>query len=151
MSRILNPHTFLGSLLILAALVVLAPAPGRAETGEPCAIKCEKGSAACVDGGCVCVEGSPRCGGSNRVIGIRTPQGAPVIVGPFGGDVSYVTVGRNPDHGNVNVMSDGSLLYAPYPPFIGLDSFTFNACNGSGQCEPGTVLVDVTPPSSSQP
>jgi hypothetical protein len=99
MKTILKSQTVLSFLLILAAIAVLTPAPGRAKTGNPCAIKCDKGTAACAGGGCTCVDGSPRCEGSNRVIGIQTPQGTPVIVGPFG-DVSNVTVARNADAGD---------------------------------------------------
>ena len=154
MRRILNPHTFLGSLSILAALVVFAPAPGQADTLDHCSADCgEKGSCSCTNCNCSCDKqsGTPVCETKNGNRVIHTPQGAPAIIGPFGGDVSTVTVARVADHGDITAMTDGSFLYMPHQEFTGLDSFALNICNVSGECGLGTVLVDVTPPSSSKP
>jgi hypothetical protein len=150
MKTVMNSATLLSALVILTALLIFAPAPGRAETKGSCNVDCPgKGSCSCAScTKCYCDKdaGTPICESGDQVIGVHTSQGAIAIIGPFG-DMSTVTVARGAGHGNVTAMSDGSLLYAPHPDFIGLDSFAFDACNVSGDCELATVLVDIVPAS----
>ena len=49
-----------------------------------------------------------------------------------------------PANGTLNLQSDGSLTYVPKTNFVGTDSFTYRAGNGSSQSTPATVTFTVT-------
>jgi hypothetical protein len=65
--------------------------------------------------------------------------------GPGDIDFSTVSIARAAGHGEITAGDDGSFLYLPERDFTGLDSFTFKVCNFSGDCDLGTVLIDVVP------
>ncbi|WP_295129274.1 Ig-like domain-containing protein [uncultured Chitinophaga sp.] len=48
-------------------------------------------------------------------------------------------------HGTVVVAADGGFTYTPDPNFNGLDSFSYRACDASGNCTPGKVRIVVSP------
>ncbi|MCA9514704.1 MAG: tandem-95 repeat protein, partial [Myxococcales bacterium] len=50
-----------------------------------------------------------------------------------------------PYHGQVTLLADGSVLYAPNPDFYGYDSFDYTVCDPSGACATARVLVLVRP------
>jgi hypothetical protein len=68
-----------------------------------------------------------------------TPSGdggnAWALVGPDGGAL----------HGDVVMNPDGSFTYTPDPEFNGSDMFTYEICDGDGDCDPATVSVIIEP------
>ena len=50
-----------------------------------------------------------------------------------------------PVHGSVKLNSDGSFTYVPNPEFNGVDSFTYEAWDGSAKSSPATVTITVMP------
>ncbi|WP_019987197.1 Ig-like domain-containing protein [Rudanella lutea] len=57
--------------------------------------------------------------------------------------LTYTT--GQPASGTVVMSATGSYTYTPAPGFTGPDSFTYTACNTSGQCSRATVSVLVQP------
>ena len=51
-------------------------------------------------------------------------------------------------NGTVQLSSDGTYTYVPAPDFVGKDSYTYNACDASGNCALATVEILVTPDAS---
>ncbi len=48
------------------------------------------------------------------------------------------------ENGDVSVLPDGTFYYNPNPDFIGIDSFTFQADNGTALSNPATITLIVT-------
>lgn len=146
--------TFLGPLCFAALLALLTPAPGRAIAETTCHARCADGDCWCVLCNCGCSTGvltpnAPWCG-ERRPMTAHVSQGVTSLVLPFLGDagelaLSYNSVARNADHGSASSASGAGFYYTPDPGFTGQDSFTFRICNFYGQCDYGTVLVDVLP------
>lgn len=61
------------------------------------------------------------------------------------GDELTVSFVDQPINGTIQLQPDGSVLYTPRDNFNGLDRFTYQACDPSGECFPATVVVTVTP------
>jgi len=51
----------------------------------------------------------------------------------------------NPAHGTVDLNADGSFTYKPNPEFVGTDSFTYRASDGSQLSNVATVTITITP------
>ena len=51
---------------------------------------------------------------------------------------------RQAGHGRVALATSGGFLYQPDPGFVGLDSFTYQASDGSSPSRPGQVTIEVT-------
>lgn len=68
--------------------------------------------------------------------------GASVLVNDQGFMAASLLGG--PAHGTVQVAGDGSFTYTPHAGFSGIDSFTYQASNASGQAD-GQALVYVVP------
>ena len=144
----------LGSFLLLTIVSLLAAAPGRALTETSCHARCADGDCWCVLCNCGCSTGVltpnvPWCGERRPMVSYTT-QNTGAYVYPFVGDAGEVnlssnSVARQGSHGLVSTQSGGGFFYSPDPGFVGQDSFTFRICNLSGQCDYGTVLVDVLP------
>ena len=49
-----------------------------------------------------------------------------------------------PRHGTVTVLASGGLSYQPEAGFVGLDSFTYTASDGTNFSSPGQVTIEVT-------
>ena len=49
-----------------------------------------------------------------------------------------------PENGQVQLAPDGSFVYMPAEGFLGADSFTYKATDGSYESQPTTVDIDVT-------
>ena len=60
------------------------------------------------------------------------------------GDPLTVAVVTPPSNGTVSLGSDGSFTYTPTAGFIGIDSFTYAASDGTSTSSPATVSVSVT-------
>ena len=62
----------------------------------------------------------------------------------FGGSSAVVNTYTQPANGSVTVDGDGGFTYTPDPSFVGTDTFTYEATNGSQTSTPATVAIDVT-------
>jgi len=84
-----------------------------------------------------------------------TPEETPVVVAVLDndsdpdGDGLTVASATTPAHGQVTVLADGTVLYAPDGDFAGTDSFLYTVCDapaeGAPACATAEVVVDVTP------
>lgn len=62
------------------------------------------------------------------------------------GDLSTFLIGTRPQHGWLGAVAGGNrVTYTPDRDFIGVDTFTYRACDGQAESEPATVTVTVTP------
>lgn len=61
------------------------------------------------------------------------------------GDPLTAILQNGPNHGSLNLDSNGAFSYTPNPGFSGADSFTYMASDGSLQSSPVTVSITVTP------
>jgi hypothetical protein len=60
------------------------------------------------------------------------------------GDVSLqITIGSEPQYGQLELKEAGSFVYTPQPNFAGVDSFTYFVQDSWGQASPGQVTVEV--------
>ncbi|MDY6992898.1 MAG: Ig-like domain-containing protein, partial [Pseudomonadota bacterium] len=79
-----------------------------------------------------------------------TPTQIPIIpqISDPDGDIDpeSLVVTTPPTHGSTTVNPDGTVTYTPEPGFSGSDEFTYMVCDVAGQCDTGTVSVQVTPP-----
>jgi len=62
--------------------------------------------------------------------------------------VSSVTQGTN---GSVVINPDGTVTYTPNPGFVGVDSFTYVATNGTLLSNSATVTINILPPDQQPP
>lgn len=60
------------------------------------------------------------------------------------GDAIEFTVGRGPNHGQLDITADGSYSYEPNPDFFGTDSFDYLVVDTAGANDVGTITVIVT-------
>ena len=51
----------------------------------------------------------------------------------------------DPTNGTVTLASDGAFTYTPEPGFAGVDTFTYEVCDGNGGCDTALVIIDVLP------
>jgi len=58
-------------------------------------------------------------------------------------DVTRITTA--PAHGTVTIAPDNSVLYTPAADFNGSDTFSYEACDGDGNCAIAHVIITVTP------
>jgi uncharacterized repeat protein (TIGR01451 family) len=56
--------------------------------------------------------------------------------------ITVISVGQ-PQHGTVQLNSDGTFTYTPDPGFVGTDSFTYEAVDADGNRTTGTITVTV--------
>ena len=77
---------------------------------------------------------------------IVTTGGSPVLipVDPCEGARLELTIAVAPEHGSA-VVAGGSVVYAPHPGFVGLDSFAYEVRDPGGGCARASILVTVTP------
>jgi hypothetical protein len=61
------------------------------------------------------------------------------------GDALTVTKLKNPSNGTLTQNSDGSFTYTPNENFNGEDSYTYEACDPTGECDTATVTITVNP------
>jgi len=77
-------------------------------------------------------------------------EGSPVTIDVLANDVDpdgdplSVLPGSAPQHGEIVVNQDGTVTYTPNPGFLGTDTFTYNAFDGTASTE-ATVTVLVRP------
>ena len=65
---------------------------------------------------------------------------------PNAGTTLTATLVSNPAHGTVVFNPDGSFSYAPAPGFMGTDSFTYQANDGSFSSNVASVTLTVASP-----
>lgn len=63
--------------------------------------------------------------------------------GTTSANVSAVTITQNPSQGVATVNPDNSINYVPDTGTIGADSFDYEICNQCGQCDTGSVSIDI--------
>ena len=59
------------------------------------------------------------------------------------GDTLTASVQSGPGNGTLSLASDGSFTYTPAPAFVGTDTFTYRASDGTGRSDLGTVTIAV--------
>ncbi len=62
---------------------------------------------------------------------------------PEGASLTF-TITAGPAHGSLSANPDGTYQYQPDPGYIGSDSFSFTADDGSATSEEATIQIDVT-------
>jgi VCBS repeat-containing protein len=74
-----------------------------------------------------------------------TPVDGTVSFSDLDGDFLLILVKDNPEHGTVDLnFEDGTYTYTPDDGFIGTDTFTFTANDGTDESNTGTVTITVT-------
>lgn len=66
-------------------------------------------------------------------------------------DQGSVTIVEGPDHGDVRVRSDGSIVYTPDDGFGGRDRFRYQVCDLTDRCDTAQVTVDVRESTDTDP
>ena len=61
------------------------------------------------------------------------------------GDGLAAALDSGPQHGQLELNGDGSLVYSPERDYNGTDSFSYRASDGGLESDPVTVTIDVTP------
>ncbi|HEY9419860.1 MAG TPA: Ig-like domain-containing protein [Thermoanaerobaculia bacterium] len=140
-------RNLLGSLFIFTVLTLLSSTPLYAALS--CRAQCTGGTCSCWFCSCSCdSNGGAHCGERQAVV-THTTKGTLATIEPFAGakegevDFSTIEIARSAGYGELSYRGDGTFLYFPAGDFVGLDSFTFNACNFYGECDYATVLIDV--------
>ena len=59
------------------------------------------------------------------------------------GDTIFLEGATSPANGAVVLNDDGTVTYIPNPEFLGVDSFEYEICDGSGDCVVGSVSITV--------
>jgi hypothetical protein len=68
-----------------------------------------------------------------------------------GGGAMAATLVAGPSHGSLTLGADGGFTYTPVWPFVGADSFTYQASTASGPSTVATVSLSVAAPTTVQP
>ena len=80
-----------------------------------------------------------------------TDEETPVVIAVLAndsdadGDPLVVSVVSDPPHGAVTVNADNTVAYTPDADYFGVDSFTYQASDGSQDSNTATVLITVNP------
>jgi len=75
--------------------------------------------------------------------GFLAPSG---IDGVLANDAAvHAALLTGPEHGSVDLVLDGSFIYAPAAGFSGIDPFTYRASDGLGATNDANVLIHVVP------
>ncbi|RFM31359.1 Ig-like domain-containing protein, partial [Chitinophaga silvisoli] len=61
------------------------------------------------------------------------------------GEGLVASVVTAPAHGTLRLNGDGTFTYTPAANYNGTDQFTYQACDLSGACTPGTVTLNIAP------
>jgi VCBS repeat-containing protein len=83
-----------------------------------------------------------------------TVTGTVAASDPDGQTVTFVTTAlSSPANGTVTIGAGGTITYQPFAAFVGVDSFTVQACDPVGACSSAvvTVTVTATPPPTTPP
>ncbi len=90
---------------------------------------------------------APLAQDDNFAIGGNQQLGASVLANDSDadGDTLSVSLIAGPEHGSLNIGSDGRFTYAPQQDFDGDDQFTYQVSDGQADSEPATVTIHVTP------
>ncbi len=59
------------------------------------------------------------------------------------GDTVFLEGATSPANGAVVLNDDGTVTYIPNPEFLGVDTFEYEICDGSGDCVVGSVTITV--------
>jgi LPXTG-motif cell wall-anchored protein len=78
---------------------------------------------------------------------VTTSPGKPVVISVLGNDPAAPSVTVQsltpPLHGTAVINPDGTITYTPNKGFSGVDTFTYTACDATGQCVTQAVMVTV--------
>ncbi len=80
-----------------------------------------------------------------------TREDVAVVIAPLGNDsdpdgnldLDSLALLMPPLHGTLIAAADGTFRYVPAPEFNGIDSFTYQVCDGFGLCDSATVNLTV--------
>jgi hypothetical protein len=80
---------------------------------------------------------------------VTTPVDTPVNINVLANDIyvdlASVVLQLGPSAGQVGPWDGGTITYYPDPGFLGTDSFTYQICDTSDQCDTATVTITVGP------
>ena len=62
---------------------------------------------------------------------------------PVSGD--SLSISQTPVHGTVTIVNDSTIIYTPYPGFVGTDFYVYTLCNPCGNCSQASVSINVKP------
>ena len=82
----------------------------------------------------------------NGVLTVDAADGVLINDTDAGGDTLTARLVTLPANGTVTLDSDGSFTYVPGTDFIGIDSFTYQANDGTNKSPEATVTIDVGVP-----
>lgn len=83
--------------------------------------------------------------GADRTLTVSAPQGILTNDDDPDGDELSAVVTEMPGNGTLSVNDDGSFIYTPRAGFTGVDSFTYQAFDGTARSAPVTVTIVVEP------
>jgi VCBS repeat-containing protein len=93
-------------------------------------------------------------GSPNPALNYVAESGQPLPIAPPGvlegatdvdGDALTAMLQSGPEHGGLELNSDGSFIYTSEAGFVGTDTFTFTASDGTTESAPATVTIQVVP------
>ncbi|MFX9638742.1 Ig-like domain-containing protein, partial [Acinetobacter baumannii] len=56
-----------------------------------------------------------------------------------------LSISQTPIHGTVTILNDSTIIYTPYPGFVGTDFYVYTLCNPCGNCSQASVSINVKP------
>jgi hypothetical protein len=62
---------------------------------------------------------------------------------PLTGD--SLSIYQTPVHGTVVILNGSTIIYTPYPGFVGTDFYSYTVCNSCGNCAQASVSIEVKP------
>jgi hypothetical protein len=80
--------------------------------------------------------------GQDNSLDVEPPGVLVNDIDPQNNDLQAVKL-SDPSNGNLSFYIEGDFTYTPDPGFIGSDSFTYAAINGTDQSPPATVIIEV--------
>ncbi|HET7371266.1 MAG TPA: Ig-like domain-containing protein, partial [Gammaproteobacteria bacterium] len=88
--------------------------------------------------------GAPVAKDGSLSVHFNTEGRGSLVAGDANGDALTYQLARDPEHGTATVKADGAYSYKPDKNFVGWDSFTFTASDGTADSKPAAIHVLVT-------
>jgi DNA-binding beta-propeller fold protein YncE len=98
------------------------------------------------------VEHGPTCQATTGSTAYRTPVTVTLSCTDTDGDGLTRSIASAPAHGTLGQLMNGTVTYTPANGFTGIDSFTFDATDGTNASTPATATITVgSPPAAAAP